>query len=153
MSKGTMTKGKMKKGQSGHHLVKKDDSAEALVNEAASHEEEDRARRDLVEKRNQLDNFVYQTEKLLKENDEAVPAELKEKLEAAISEGRAAVESDDDEQIAAAMESIEALNHELAQVMYQNAGGAPGAGEAGFEQAAAAAADDNVIDAEFEESD
>ena len=127
------------------------DEVEALVNEAASHEEEDKARRELVEKRNQLDNFVYQTEKLLKENDEAVPAELKEKLEAAITEGRSAVESDDDAQIAAAMESIEALNHELAQVMYQNAGGAPGAAEGDFEQAAAAA-DDNVIDAEFEES-
>jgi len=129
------------------------EEVEALVNEAASHEEEDKARRDLVEKRNQLDNFVYQTEKLLKENGEAVPEELREKLEAAIAEGRTAVESEDDTQIAAAMESIEALNHELAQVMYQNAGGAPGAGEAGFEQAAAAGgADDNVIDAEFEES-
>jgi molecular chaperone DnaK len=128
------------------------DEVEALVNEAASHEEEDKARRDLVEKRNQLDNFVYQTEKLLKENGEAVPEELQTKLEAAIAEGRSAVESEDDTQIAAAMESIEALNHELAQVMYQNAGGEAGAGEAGFEQAAASGADDNVIDAEFEES-
>ena len=128
------------------------EEVEALVNEAASHEEEDKARRDLVEKRNQLDNFVYQTEKLLKENGEAVPEELRTKLEAAIAEGRSAVESEDDTQIAAAMESIEALNHELAQVMYQNAGGEPGAGEAGFEQAAASGADDNVIDAEFEES-
>jgi molecular chaperone DnaK len=132
------------------------EEVEALVNEAASHEEEDKARRELVEKRNQLDNFIYQTEKLLKENGESVPEELRTKLEAAIVEGRAAVESDDDTEIAAAKESIEALNHELAQVMYQNDGGAaPGAGEAGFEQAAAAGeggGDDNVIDAEFEES-
>ena len=64
------------------------EEVEALVNEAASHEEEDKARRELVEKRNQLDNFIYQTEKLLKENGESVPEELRTKLEAAIVEGR-----------------------------------------------------------------
>ncbi|MEE2830599.1 MAG: molecular chaperone DnaK [Myxococcota bacterium] len=130
------------------------DEVDALVNEAASHEEDDKARREAVEKRNQLDNFVYQTEKLLKENGEQVPEELRSKLEEALEQGRAAVESEDGDQIQEAMESIEKLNHELAQVMYQSAGANDGGGAAGFEQAAAAdgGGDDNVIDAEFEES-
>jgi molecular chaperone DnaK len=129
---------------------------DALVQEAASHAEEDRTLREVVEKRNTLDTVIYQTDKLLKENEEKVPAETKEKLEALLERGRKAVESEDGDEIDAVLSEIETLNHELAAAMYQGGEGAPGSGgEPGFEQAAAGAeqpADDNVIDAEFEES-
>jgi len=129
---------------------------DALVQEAASHAEEDREMRESVEKRNTLDTVIYQTDKLLKENEEKVPAETKEKLEALLERGRKAVESEDGDEIAVVLTEIETLNHELAAAMYQDGEGAPGTGgEQGFEQAAADAeqpADDNVIDAEFEES-
>ena len=130
------------------------DEIDKLVQEASANADADKEKREQVEKRNQLDNFVYQTEKMLKENEEAIPEELKTKLTEAIEEGRKAVESEDAAAIDEAHGKIEALSHELAQVMYQNAGGgdAPGMGEAGFEQAAAAGADDNVIDAEFDEA-
>jgi len=129
------------------------DEIDKLVQDAASHQEEDKKKREQVEKRNQLDSFVYQTEKLLKENDETIPEELRGKLNDAIEEGRKAVESEDPAQIDEAFAKVEALNHELAQAMYSAAGDSPGAGEAGFEQAAAAGGgDDNVIDAEFDEA-
>ena len=131
------------------------DEIDKLVQEASAHAEADKEKREQVEKRNQLDNFVYQTEKMLKENEESIPEELKSKLTEAIEEGRQAVESEDPAKIDEAHAKVEALSHELAQAMYQTAGGAEGAGGAtGFEQAAASGAgdDDNVIDAEFDEA-
>ena len=130
------------------------DEVEQLVKDAKAHEEEDNARREVIEKRNQLDTMVYQTQKLVDENGEKLPEDLKTKLEAALTEGRSAVEADDPDQIAAALASIETLSHEMATNMYQaseEAGGGGGA-DAGFEQPAAASGDD-VIDAEFEETD
>ncbi|MBJ92872.1 MAG: molecular chaperone DnaK [Rickettsiales bacterium] len=129
---------------------------DALVSEAESHAEEDKKQRDAVEKRNTLDTVIYQTDKLLKENAEKVPAETQEKLAGVLERGRKAVESEDTDEIDAVLAEIESLNHELAEAMYKSEGDAPGAGaEQGFEQAAASGAqpaDDNVIDAEFEES-
>jgi len=128
---------------------------DALVSEAESHAEEDKVQREVVEKRNTLDTVIYQTDKLLKENAEKVPAETQEKLEAMLERGRKAIEAEDSEEIDAVLTEIESLNHELAEAMYKEEGAAAGAGEQGFEQAAAGAeqaADDNVIDAEFEES-
>ncbi len=131
------------------------DEVDKLVRDAESHAAEDAARREAVEKRNQLDNFVYQTEKLLKENGDKIPDELKDKLETALKEGREAVDSQDADKVSLAMDSIEKLNHQMAEAMYK---AAQAGSESGYEQAAAGgfeeagAADENVIDAEFDEA-
>ena len=129
------------------------DEVEDLVAEAGKHEAEDKAKRDAVEKRNQLDSMVYQTEKLVKENGDKVPDDLKEELEAALTKGRAAVESEDVDAVTEATTELEAAGHKLASTMYADDAAGPG-GAPDFEQAAAAAGaeDDGVIDAEFEES-
>ena len=132
------------------------EEVDRLVRDAESHANEDHARREAVEKRNQLDSFIYQTEKLMADNGDSIPAELKTKLEEAVEEGKKAVESEDPAEVDAAFSKVEALNHELAQIMYQaqNEPGNGAGGGPGFDQAAAAGGsdDDNVIDAEFEES-
>ena len=131
------------------------DEVDKLVKDAESHAADDAAKREAVEKRNQLDNFVYQTEKLIKENGDKIPDELKEKLETSLKEGKEAVESQDPEKISLAMDSIEKLNHQMAEAMYK---AAQSGSETGYEEAAASgfdqagAADDNVIDAEFDEA-
>jgi len=129
------------------------DEVENLVAEASKHEAADKEKREAVEKRNQLDSMVYQTEKLMKENGDKIPDELKSELEAALTKGREAVESEDADAIDAASTELEAVGHKLASAMYADGAGAPGGGAApDFEQAAAAADDDGIIDAEFEES-
>jgi molecular chaperone DnaK len=144
------------------------DEVEKLVKDARDHEADDHQKREQVEKRNVLDNMVYQTEKLLKENAEKVPADVKEKLEAALKEGREAVESNEPEKVEAAMKKLEGVSHELAAAMYKAAGepgagagaagGAAGRGEGdGYQKAAkggngSGGKDGDVIDAEFEES-
>jgi molecular chaperone DnaK len=127
------------------------DEVEKLVAEAEANASEDAAKREAIEKRNQLDQFVYQTEKLISENEDKVTGDLKAKLEAAIAEGKAAVESEDAEKVDAAMKTIEALNHELASAMYSDSAGGPAEPGMG-EQAAASGDDDGVIDAEFTEN-
>jgi molecular chaperone DnaK len=135
-----------------------------MVKEASEHEAEDKVRREQVERRNKLDNLCYTLEKTLNENKEKLPAADVTTLESLIKDGRAAVEKQDDALIAAAIEKLEKEAHRVASVMYQNAGGAAGAGPNGGPPPGPGAdggADGSpppkggkkdVIDAEFEES-
>ncbi len=130
-----------------------------MVRDAAENEAEDKKRREAVERRNKLDSMVYQLEKSLSENKDKIPAAEIATFESLAKEGREAVEKQDDDLIAAALEKLEKESHRIAEMMY-NAGtaGAPGApGAPGTEGAAppggepAAAKKDGVIDAEFED--
>jgi molecular chaperone DnaK len=123
-----------------------------MVREAAENEAEDKKRREAVERRNKLDSMVYQLEKSLTESKDKLPAAEVATFEALVKEGREAVEKQDDDAIAAALEKLEKESHRIAQMMYNANGGQPGA-EGGAAPGAAPGADkkDGVIDAEFEE--
>ena len=129
-----------------------------MVKEAAEHEKEDKERREQIERRNKLDNMCYSLEKTISENKEKLPAGDVATLEGLIKEGRAAVEKQDDAEVASVLERLEKEAHRMAGVMYQNAGGPPGAPPgAGPTDGGGAAGggekkDKNVIDAEFEET-
>jgi molecular chaperone DnaK len=129
-----------------------DDEVENLVQEAAANEADDQQRREIIESRNQLDNLVYQTEKVLSENKEKLPADEASNVEAAIGTAKEALDSDDLDSLKGAFESLTAASHKLAEVAYQNAGdaegAAPGATDAGPEDDGG----DDVIDAEYEEA-
>jgi molecular chaperone DnaK len=127
-----------------------------MVRDAAENEAEDKKRREAVERRNKLDSMVYQLEKSLSENKDKIPAAEIATFESLVKEGREAVEKQDDDLIAAALEKLEKESHRIAQMMY-NAGTAGAPGAPGAEGAAppggepAAAKKDGVIDAEFED--
>ena len=97
-----------------------------MVQEAAANEDDDKNRREVIENRNQLDNLVYQTEKVLSENKEKLPADEVENVEAAIASAKEALDSDDVDSIKGAFESLTQASHKLAEVAYQNADGAAG---------------------------
>jgi molecular chaperone DnaK len=135
------------------------DEVEKLVEEAKSFENEDEVKREIIENRNQLDNLVYQTERVLGENKEKLPAEEVETVEAALVTAKEALDGDDIDAIKGAFETLTQASHKLAEVAYQ----ASSAGEEGAEGADAAPSgdagdgDDNddgddVIDAEYEEA-
>ena len=123
-----------------------------MVKDAAENEAADKERREQVERRNRLDQQCYQIEKLIADNKEKIPAGDVATLEGLIKEGRAAIEKQDDAEIASCLEKLEKEAHKLASVMY-GAAGAPGAAAPGG--AAEPPKDDkkkgDVIDAEFEE--
>ena len=132
-----------------------EDEVEKLVQEAAANEADDKQRREVIESRNQLDNLVYQTEKVLSENKEKLPEGEVANVESAIDDAKNALDSDELDTLKGAFEALTAASHKLAEVAYQNAGGpegaAPGAGPAPESDDGDDGGDD-VIDAEFEEA-
>lgn len=131
-----------------------------MVKDAEAHAEEDKKRRDLIDTRNQADSMVYQTEKMLQEHGDKVDAETKSAIEDAIKRTKTAMEGEDLEEIKGAMEQLQQSSHKLAETMYQQAGGGPGAGPGdpgatggpgGGAQQGGQKPDDDVVDADFEE--
>ncbi|RLK60329.1 molecular chaperone DnaK [Actinokineospora cianjurensis] len=131
------------------------DDIDRMVRDAEAHAEDDRKRRDEAEVRNQAESLVYQTEKFVKDNDEKIPAEAKEKVGAALAEANEALKGTDIAAIKAAMEKLAAESQTMGSALYANsgapAGGAEDAGQ-GQGQAKADAADD-VVDAEIVDED
>ncbi|BEU04223.1 chaperone protein DnaK [Agarivorans sp. OAG1] len=124
-----------------------DDEINKMVNEAEANAEEDKKFEELVQARNQADALVHGTRKQIEEAGEALPAEDKEKIEAAVSELETASKGEDKAEIEAKTQALIEASQKLMEVAQQQA--QANAGEADAEQAAPA--QDDVVDAEFEE--
>ena len=129
-----------------------DDEVQRLTREAEEHAAEDRARREAAELRNAADTLAWSAEKTLREQADSVPDELRERVEAAVAEVRAALEADDADRIRAASEALSLALQEIGQAAYgggadggpaPDAGGTPD-GEAGDEAA-------GTVEGEFRE--
>ncbi len=129
----------------------------SMVKDAESHSEDDKKRREKIEIRNQADNLVYNTEKVLKENKEKLAPEDVKTVEEALKETKNAIEKGDIDEIKAKMEALNNASHKLAEAMYKNTNAEqPGGNPAGGQHqnnAPSSEAQDNVVDAEFEETD
>ncbi|MFB9906840.1 molecular chaperone DnaK [Allokutzneria oryzae] len=123
------------------------DEIDRMMKDAEAHADEDKKRREEAEVRNQAETLVYQTEKFLKDNEEKVPAEAKEKVAAAVTAAQEALKGTDISAIKDAVEKLNAESQALGQAMYAQAApeGAAGAGA----QAGADAKADDVVDAEI----
>jgi len=135
------------------------DEIDRMVKESEAHAAEDTRRREEIELRNKLDADVYATEKLLNENRDKLGAAEVEPAEAALKEAKSALEEGQAERIKAATDQLQKASFRLGELMYQRtqSAQAPGDGEA---QNAGTSADgqarsgrDDVVDAEFEETD
>ena len=127
-----------------------DDEVDRMVKDAESHAEEDKAKKDEIEVRNQADSLAYGTEQTLKELGDKVPADTKKKAEDAVAAVKKALDGTDIEAIKSASEQLQAAAQDLAQVVYSQtdapADGAAGAGPAAGAQGGA----DDVVDADYE---
>jgi molecular chaperone DnaK len=122
------------------------DEIDAKVKEAEAHQADDEKRKALLEDKNHLDQSIYQLEKLLKENGDKVPEADRTELEAAIAEGKEALNSLDGERIKKALEKLQQSSHKMAEHLYKQPAPAPeGAPAPGGESKKK---DDDVIDAE-----
>ena len=133
------------------------DEIDSMVEEAEKMSEKDKEKSEQVQKRNQLDELVYRTDKSFQELGDGLSEEEKKGLEQALEEGREALKSDDPGKIDPATERITAVSHKLAELMYkkQQEEASAGAGEGGAEDQAPeqgnSTSGDDVIDAEFTE--
>ncbi len=130
---------------------------DAAIKDAELNAEEDAKKKELIDARNHADSLIYATEKSMKELGEKVEAETRSNVEAAMGDLKQVLDSEDVEAIKAKSEALTQASHKLAEAMYQQTAqegqGAPGA-EAGAQDAAGGAAsnaDDDVVDADFEE--
>ncbi|KUJ76035.1 molecular chaperone DnaK [Thiomicrospira sp. XS5] len=125
-----------------------EDEIEAMVKDAEAHAAEDAKLKELVEARNQADAMIHGTKKLLEEQGEGVDAAEKEAIEKAIADLEEAVKGDDKDAIDEKSQALAAASQKLAEKAYaQQPGGDAGAQE----QGSANNADDDIVDAEFEE--
>ncbi|MHA1649404.1 MAG: molecular chaperone DnaK [Candidatus Helarchaeota archaeon] len=138
------------------------------IREAEQYAEEDRRRKELVDAKNQGESLIYQTEKLLRENEDKIDSSLKSNIQQKILALKGAIESDDIQRIRSAIDGLTKALHEVSARLYQTTGqGYPGAqgassysqpsAEASAEdeyarQARATQADDDVVDADYEVS-
>src|SRR5262249_53010959 len=106
------------------------DEVDRMAKEAEAHASEDKAKREEIEARNQLDGMVYQVEKMLKENGDKISGDEKGQVEAAIADAKKALEGTDAAEMNSAREKLTAASHKLAEVMYK-AQQAPPEGAAG----------------------
>ena len=127
-----------------------EDEIQRMVKDAEANAEADRKFAEVVNARNTLEGLIHATQKTLKDaGDKATPDE-KSKIEAAIKDAEDVVKGDDLAKIQAATEKLTEASSTLAQKLYaeQQAGAQGGAQQAGGNSKAA---DDGVVDAEFEE--
>jgi molecular chaperone DnaK len=119
---------------------------EKKVKEAEQYAEEDKKRKEEIETKNNADSLVYQTEKALKDLDGKISEEEKASAQVVVDELKAAIESNDVNNIKEKTEKLTEEFNKLAQKLYAQTGGAEGQPEQG-----AAGPEDDVVDAEFEE--
>jgi molecular chaperone DnaK len=140
------------------------DEAEKMRTDAEAHADDDKRKLAEIEARNQLDNRVYQTEKLLRENREKLAESDAKSVEEALEKAKSALAGGNLESIEAANKELETASHKVAEVLYSAAQKAGAGGGAGTPPGAGGAAggpgpepkkpgEGEVIDAEYVDVD
>jgi molecular chaperone DnaK len=137
------------------------DEVEKMRKDAEDHADEDKARREEIELRNEVDSAVYRSEKMLKDNADKIGEEDKKKIEDAVAEARKALEGNDGDQIKAARDKLNEAWQGASEILYkaaqeeaakqQQAGGGEPSPESGPSESKTG--DGPVIDAEVVEDD
>lgn len=91
-----------------------------MVNDAEVHAEEDQNTREAVEVRNSADSAAFAAEKLLKDNEDAVPEDMKKEVESKIEVVRSALKEDDVEAVKTAMQELQTSIQKVGEIVYSN---------------------------------
>src|SRR5437867_10194844 len=134
------------------------EEVERMAKDAEAHAADDKAKREEIDARNQLDSMVYQIEKMLRESGDKISGSERGEVENALADAKKALESNDKAQMDCAREALTQASHKLAEQMYKATQPGPGAGagptpgaEAGPQPGGDGQAkkDEGVIDAEY----
>ena len=131
-----------------------DTEIDEMVKDAESNAEEDKAKKESVEIRNNADSLVYSTEKSLEEYGDSVSTEDREAIQSAIDKLKETLKSENIEAIKADTEALTTASHKLAEAMYAQAAADAQTQEASGDDPSTdpdPSADETVIDVEAEE--
>src|SRR6188472_497875 len=123
-----------------------------MMREAEAHAEDDKARREEAETRNQAEALVYQTEKFLKDNDEKLPEDPKERTKTALTKVTEALKGTDVAAIKSAVEELANESQQLGSALYaqtQADAAAAGASADGPSANGSASQEEEIVDAEI----
>ena len=130
----------------GSSLPKED--IERMVQEAEEHAAEDKKRREAAEERNSSEQLAYSVEKLLKDNDEKLPEDVKSEVQADLDALKTALAGEDDAAVKAAAETLSQSQTKLGEALYSQEGE-----EATESTEAPAEEDEDIVDAEVVEDE
>jgi molecular chaperone DnaK len=131
------------------------EEVERMVKEAEAHSAEDRAKREEVELRNQADHMIHQAEKVMKDNADKIPAEVKTEVEGKLEALKSAAKGSDTKALQKQMDEFNEALQKIGTHIYQQ-GGADGAPSAaghvdGQESGGEKKKEDDVVDADYRE--
>ncbi|MFE0332447.1 Hsp70 family protein, partial [Streptomyces sp. NPDC058960] len=130
------------------------DDIDRMVREAEQHAEEDRKRREAAETRNQGEQLVYQTERLIADNADRIPADARSETESAIAELKEQLKGDNTAAIRQAVDKAATAAQKIGSAMYDKARAEGGTtSEQGAAAGSGAKADEEVVDAEIVDDD
>ena len=121
------------------------DDIDRMVKDAEAHAEQDKARREAADTRNAAESVAYSVEKLLKENGDKLPEDVKTEVQGDVDEVKKALEGDDDAAVKSALEKLQASQSKLGEALY-----AAAQAEASESKPTA---DEDVVDAEVIDED
>ena len=129
-----------------------------MVNDAEQYADEDKAKRESVEVKNQAETLIYSTEKSVSELGDKLPEEDKTKIEACTEQLKKSVESDDIDAIKSDIEALSQASHKMAEMLYsqqqeKQEGHDPGDGsdQQSDSEEKSGKEDEDIVDADFEE--
>jgi len=133
---------------------------EKMTIDAEKFAQDDKKRREVVELKNQADQLIYATEKILKEHGDKVPAQERANVEAAVNNLKNVAKNDDAAALRSAMENLSSASQTLGKIMYEQVARAQSAQQQTApgpntpeKKETKKKSDDDVIDAEFEVKD
>lgn len=138
----------------GSSLSKED--IDRMVRDAEEHAAEDKARREATDTRNTAEQLAYSVDKLIADNADKLPEEVKTEVQGDVDALKKALEGTDDAAVKSAFEKLQASQTKLGEAIYAQPGSPDGAGAAGAEGAAGASAgssDEDIVDAEIIDED
>src|SRR6202171_93987 len=123
-----------------------------MVKEAEAHSAEDRAKREEVELPNQADHMIHQAEKVIKDNAEKIPADVRTEVEAKLESLKTAAKGSDTKALQREMDEFNESLQKIGEHIYQGAGStAPPAPHAGAEPQGDKKKEEDVVDADYRE--
>ncbi|THG29511.1 molecular chaperone DnaK [Naasia lichenicola] len=135
----------------GSSLPKED--IERMVREAEEHAAEDKRRRDAAEVRNNAEQLVYSIEKLIKENDEKLPADVKTEVQADVDALKSALAGEDDAAVKTAVDKLNESQSKLGQAIYSQSQTDATAAAEETANSEGASSDEDIVDAEVIDED
>jgi molecular chaperone DnaK len=117
-----------------------------MVREGEEHAAEDKARREAAETRNTAEQLAYSTDKLIKDNEDKLPADVKSDVQADVDALKSALAGDDEAAVKTAFDKLTESQQKLGQAIYSSSQEQPAEGAP--EEAAPEGSDEDIVDAE-----